>query len=261
MLIELRSNGEVERRELALISHRGGKGFGPENTLQSLEGALDFGVEMVETDVRMSGDGVPVIHHSPFLGLHLLARMTVAEIGERAPEIPTLREYLDLAGGRCAMNLEIKRCDASVLAAIIAAAEPVFPILVSSFDADFLEDFRRIGSPVELGLLSQYELAGERILKDAHRCGANTLLPVSFAVRNGLVDMAHTAGLRVITWTVNSPELLQDTVAAGVDGVITDSYPEIKEFLESGDMGLRADKPPLPDGGGCRPKGGTKDNG
>jgi glycerophosphoryl diester phosphodiesterase len=139
MQLSMDRNGRELSREFLLISHRGGKGFGPENTLHSLRAALNFGVEMVETDVRMSSDGVPVIQHSPFIGLRLLSHMDLGEIREKAPGIPTLREYLELGGSRCAMNLEIKNCDAGVLAEAISAARPVFPVLVSSFDADFLE--------------------------------------------------------------------------------------------------------------------------
>jgi len=233
MFIKVCNDGDIESRGLTLISHRGGKGFGPENTLQSLQGALDFGVEMVETDVRMSSDGVPVIHHGPFLGIHLLGRMSLEEIGDKAPDIPTLREYLDLAGDRCAMNLEVKRCDAGVLAAVIADARPSRPILVSSFDEDFLGTFRDQSCPVELGLLTQYELSVERIITEAGRFGAGTILPASFILSDGLVEAAHEAGMRVITWTVNSTTLLRETLATGVDGVITDSYPDMKVFLES----------------------------
>jgi len=233
MLIKVCNDGDIESRELTLISHRGGKGFGPENTLQSLQGALDFGVEMIETDVRMSSDGVPVIHHGPFLGIHLLGRMSMEEITEKAPDIPTLREYLDLAGDRCAMNLEVKRCDAGVLAAVLADARPSRPVLVSSFDEDFMHAFRDEGCQVELGLLTQYELSAERILADARRIGAGTILPASFILNDGLVEDAHEAAMRIITWTVNSSTLLREILAAGVDGVITDSYPEMKAFLEN----------------------------
>ncbi len=188
---------------------------------------------MVETDVRMTADGVPVIQHSPFIGLHLLSRMDLAEIADKAPGVPTLRAYLELAASRCAMNLEIKNCDAGVLAEVINAAVLTYPVLVSSFDGDFLQDFGKLGARTELGLLSQYELATERMLKEAERCGATTLLPVSFAIRRALVDAAHEAGLRVITWTVNSTALLEEMVFAGVDGIITDAYAELKSFLES----------------------------
>jgi glycerophosphoryl diester phosphodiesterase len=131
------------------------------------------------------------------------------------------------------LNLEIKKCDAGILAAALEAATFARPLLVSSFDADFLQDFGKVGSGAELGLLSQYERATERMLDEAERCGATTLLPASFAIRIALVDAAHEAGLKVITWTVNSTQLLEEMFVAGVDGIITDAYRELKSYLES----------------------------
>lgn len=249
VLVNLPKNGDMKSKELILVSHQGGKGFGPENTLESLSRALDFGVEMIETDVRMSGDGVPFIHHSPFLGLHLLGNMAMAEIRDRAPEIPTLEGYLDLACDKCSISLDIKRCHASLIAEIISLASPAFPILVSSFEADFLKEFKKTGSRAELGLLTQYEPALDRLIKEAAGCGATTLLPVSFSVRESLVDAAHDAGLRVIAWTVNTTSQLENMIAAGVDGVITDFYRELEEFLKSGAPQPEAGSVPLLDNG------------
>lgn len=232
MLILQEEDGKAEEREFLLISHRGGRGFGPENTLQSLREALGFGVEMVETDVRMSSDGIPVIHHGPFLGYHILGRLTLQEIRERAPHVPTLRDFLETAGARCALNLEIKKCDPRILAKTLRETPPAHTLLISSFDVDFLLAFRETGYPAEIGVLSQFDPAAERLLRLARRCGASVVLPVCFSVNRELVSRAHGEGLRVITWTVNSPEDLKGLVAAGIDGAITDAYSELRAFLE-----------------------------
>jgi glycerophosphoryl diester phosphodiesterase len=245
MFINLQVGEDIESRELTLISHRGGKGFGPENTLESLAAALDFGVEMIETDVRISMDGIPLIYHSPFLGFHLLGHMSMSEIKEKCPTIPTLEEYLALAGDRCFINLEIKRCRPELLTEIILMASSLRPPLVSSFDAAFLEEFGRTNSPAKIGLLSQYEIKPERVIKQAIGCGASTLLPVSYATDREFVSTAHDAGLRIITWTINSTSQLENMIAAGVDGVITDCYYDMKEFLESRTMKSKATVPLL----------------
>ena len=51
-------------REL-VIGHRGAAAVRPENTLPSFRHAMDLGVDAVEFDVRVSGDGVAVVHHDP----------------------------------------------------------------------------------------------------------------------------------------------------------------------------------------------------
>ncbi len=232
MRIEVDLGEGLEERDFLLVSHRGGGGFGPENTLEALRGALEFGVEMVETDVRMTADGVPVVHHGPFLGLRLISRMSAGELKEAAPEVPTLREYLEVAVGRTALNLEIKRCDPEVLADLLHEFAFPEPPLVTSFDTAFIADFRRTGYPAALGLLDQYELVRDRLFKRARDCGASAILPFYLAVEKEMVEAAHREGLRVITWTVNSTSALQWLIQRGVDGVITDDYPRLLWFLE-----------------------------
>ncbi len=50
-----------------LQGHRGARGLKPENTLPSFEAALDAGVSSIETDCRLTGDGVIVLCHEPTL--------------------------------------------------------------------------------------------------------------------------------------------------------------------------------------------------
>jgi len=232
MKVRISRDGRMEEKELLLISHRGGRGFGPENTLHSLRKALDFGVEMVETDVRMSADGVPVIHHGPFLGYRLLGRMSYEEIKERAPEVPSLEEYLEAVEGRCALNLEVKSCHPGVLASLLERAHQGPPPLVSSFDARFLEAFAATGYRAEIGLLTQYQRDPDRTLREAGACGASVILPLVFTVDGELVEAAHREGLRLIAWTVNSRQQAGELLESGIDGMITDEYPDLLDYLQ-----------------------------
>lgn len=50
---------------LKIIGHRGARGLRPENTLASIQIALDLGVDEIEIDVRTTKDGVPVLSHNP----------------------------------------------------------------------------------------------------------------------------------------------------------------------------------------------------
>ena len=66
-----------------LQGHRGARGLKPENTLPSFEAALDVGVTSVETDVHLSGDGVPVLIHDPWISARLFRPLVRA--GELEP--------------------------------------------------------------------------------------------------------------------------------------------------------------------------------
>jgi glycerophosphoryl diester phosphodiesterase len=48
--------------------HRGARGLRPENTLPSMEAALDAGATALEIDIHLTADGVPVVIHDPWLG-------------------------------------------------------------------------------------------------------------------------------------------------------------------------------------------------
>ena len=50
-------------RGIEIQGHRGARGLLPENTLPSFERAIDLGVDVLELDLGMTRDGVPVVHH------------------------------------------------------------------------------------------------------------------------------------------------------------------------------------------------------
>src|SRR5438874_9848586 len=57
----------TRKHPLELQGHRGARGLKPENTLPSFEAAFDAGVSSVETDVRLSADGMLVLFHDDLL--------------------------------------------------------------------------------------------------------------------------------------------------------------------------------------------------
>jgi|GEM_PF-2337151 len=98
---------------MEIIAHRGAMTHAPENTLASQRLAYELGVDIVEIDVRLSKDGVPVIIHDHTLerttsGTGLVTALTLQQLkqldagawfgpqfaGER---IPTLAEMLEVA--------------------------------------------------------------------------------------------------------------------------------------------------------------------
>lgn len=51
-----------------IIAHRGFSARAPENTLASLEAAVEVGVESIEYDLQTAACGTPVLFHDPMLG-------------------------------------------------------------------------------------------------------------------------------------------------------------------------------------------------
>lgn len=122
-----------------LIAHRGVRDGGQEieNTLPAFALCLTNKIWGAELDVRITKDGIPVINHDPHLGRlfghpEIIIEQTDFQIiRERVPQVPTLKEVVDLLGGRVHLMLEIKEDHSQnekAVSAILKIVEHLKPI-------------------------------------------------------------------------------------------------------------------------------------
>lgn len=102
----------AENRPL-LIGHRGAPNVARENTINGMLKALRAGADGVEFDVRLSGDGIPVVVHDSTLertaGSRVaVAKATVKELQRLDPELPTLVQVLRRLPKQALLYIEIK---------------------------------------------------------------------------------------------------------------------------------------------------------
>ena len=99
-------------KRIILAAHRGDRLRHPENSISAFRSAIEFGVDMIETDVRMSSDGeLVLIHDRSALRTAGIDRnvdeMSLAEIKELdlgkafsdtygVERIPTVKEFISL---------------------------------------------------------------------------------------------------------------------------------------------------------------------
>ena len=68
---------------MEIQGHRGARGLWPENTLPGFARTLELGVDVLELDVGLTADGVPVLHHD-----QALRPDTVRDRGPHRPDDP-----------------------------------------------------------------------------------------------------------------------------------------------------------------------------
>ena len=96
-----------------VIGHRGAAAYSPENTLESFREARRRGATWVETDIKLTADGVPIVMHDDSLkrttGVdRLVAKTPRAEL---PPGVPTFEEAIACFGEEgLGCNVEIKPC-------------------------------------------------------------------------------------------------------------------------------------------------------
>ncbi len=215
-----------------IICHRGGVGFGPENTLESLRAAIEAGVWMVETDVRETADGELVIHHNALANKKFIQDYEVGELRALHPDIPLLREYLELAAGRCRLDLEAKALDIHRLARAIKDFGDPSQVIITSFNSALLAALKEEYPEFEVGWVVRLHRELEMSIEIARKTRMRYVLPRQGLVEENFVAEAHAAGLLVYTWTVNRAGAFRNLVGKGIDGVITDRYPLISKAQE-----------------------------
>ncbi|NMA08591.1 MAG: glycerophosphodiester phosphodiesterase family protein [Clostridiales bacterium] len=106
-----------------LAGHRGERIRGDENTLPAFERAIACGVDMIETDVRITSDGALILLHDKTLdrttnGTGDVHELTLAQIrrynaapGQPFTPVPTLDEFLALIDKHPTMLLDIELKD------------------------------------------------------------------------------------------------------------------------------------------------------
>ncbi|MCI0425089.1 MAG: glycerophosphodiester phosphodiesterase [Actinobacteria bacterium] len=243
------------------IAHRGSRYHWPENTLEAFAGAVSMGYRHIETDVRMTRDGVLVCIHDPtvdrttegvgrvaefdFADLESLdaghrhsksneypfrgRKIRVPRLEETVASFPDTRFVLDLKADGMAMEL----------ARIIDDQDLGERVVVGSFNDRRLREVRRATSgrvPVSTGSArSRSWVAASRMGRSPVGAASALQVPKSLrgvrVVDGKLVAAAHRAGLQVHVWTVNEREEMGRLLDLGVDGLVTDRLDVLREVL------------------------------
>ncbi|MBK5928806.1 glycerophosphodiester phosphodiesterase family protein [Rhodobaculum claviforme] len=235
------------------IAHRGGALEAEENTTEAFAHAAALGYRFIETDVRVTRDGVAVLHHDATLARmcgrpEAVADLTWAALSEvrtrGGAAIPRLDAVLaDLADMR--FVLEAKSDDAvPAMAAAIRSAGAVGRVCVGAFSPARTARLRAaLGpdlawSPAHLGVARVW-LAGCGLPVAMPGCAA-IQVPVRFrgvpVVTRGLLRAARRAGMQVHVWTVDAPDEMARLLDLGVHGIITDRPTVLRRVLTDRDQ-------------------------
>ena len=126
---------------MLLYAHRGYHAKAPENSLAAFAAAVALGVDGIETDVRLSADGLPVVIHDRVTPRgRAVSELTRREIEHDVGHpVPVLDELLE-AFADVAWNIEIKNPEAWPAAyRVLARYRTTRRLLVSSFRHDVVK--------------------------------------------------------------------------------------------------------------------------
>lgn len=220
-----------------VIGHRGACAHAPENTLASFVQAAALGCTLVEFDVRLTADGIPIVFHDDTLNRRTDGRGPVgactldqlrgldAGAGER---IPTLAQVLECCAGHgLGVNMEIKPdrgAGITTATAAVQVARAVWrgpPPLVSSFDRAALAVARDLAPDWPRALL--VERVPADTVEQARRLGCVAVAAHHRALPRATVAALNAAGLAVLAYTVNRRGRARRLWERGVAAVFCDA--------------------------------------
>ena len=232
---------------MRIYAHRGVSAHYPENTLAAFERAIGLGIDGVELDVHLAGDGIPVVIHDGTVdrttnGIGAVSDFTAKQLGlldaGHRQHVPTLDAVLGMSAGKVRVNIELK--DAAAVGPVlkVVSAHRGLDWFASSSDWGTLAAIARQAPgtdcyPTTLGVAVNPD--GQGTLQDAVDFAAK-LRGTGVSVWGGCLDRAavesiHARGLEVWAWTVNDPARAKELEDLGVDALCTDDPLLIRNAL------------------------------
>ena len=229
--------------DVHFTAHRGLSSVVPENTLEAFREAAKYNYYALECDVHCTTDGKWVIIHDYMLQSMAKEKgdvktMSYEELkkvkftnGANIDKYPDtgvclVEEYIEIckeANIKPMIEVKDKRIDkVKSLLDIIRAYDIEDDVILISFHASVLREFKRLSPDMELWLLV-HGLKEEKI----HECIENGF-GVAFEAKRALKDLdaiqnIHNNNLTAACWTVDTPELLNTMLERGVKYITTNA--------------------------------------
>ncbi|HKP85390.1 MAG TPA: glycerophosphodiester phosphodiesterase [Blastocatellia bacterium] len=247
--IQNATHGAADPARPLVIAHRGGATESTENTILAFQRAARIGADGIETDIRLTRDGVVVIYHDEYFGrveglaaaqrTRLISDMnysdlsaqTLIPVGEDTGgrRVPTLNDLLAQVKS-VRLNIELKRGArfnelVSKTIAILESFSELDRVVLEAPDLETSEKLRAaLGPRIKLHVnpgydgTVPYQVSLQRVLK----FGPHSISVSYKKLSREIVELAHNAGVEVWVWTVDSPEIAQAMRLLGVDAIKTD---------------------------------------
>ena len=241
---ELRATIPPHQRRYLRIAHRGASAYAQENSAESLRKAAELGADMVEIDIRITADNVPVVIHDSNLkrvygiqgdvaGLTLdELRGLTANRGEIISFEHAVRCCRSLGLG---IYLDIKRLNLPAARSMFGTLDEqryLRQTVFSSFRPDYLAEIKAARPDAQTSILfgavniDAVKLAQSIGADYLHSCWENRTERPHRLLTPEWIDKARAANLGIVCWHEERPDEIAALKALGVDAICSD-MPEL----------------------------------
>jgi len=223
-----------------VVAHRGGAGYGPENTLAAIGNVIGKQVKAIEIDVQMTKDGQLALMHDKDVkrttdGKGNLKSLTVPLLkdldagtwfdsqykDERVPLLNQVFAMPSLVNTLVFIEVKHPKFYPKISQALVNAInEHTNPenIVVMSFDIDFVLKFKQANPNIKTGALCVLPSQANRYQQIEYV----VMHWASFVFTPKTIYSLRASGYTVFAWTPNTDFIKGKLKRHGVDGIITD---------------------------------------
>jgi glycerophosphoryl diester phosphodiesterase len=240
-------------KNLSVTGHRGAAGLAAENTLKSMQLALNHAVDRIEIDVHLTKDFEIVVIHDQSLerltngkgNVRDLPYNSIKKLNVKTDRgiltdqyIPTLKEVLDTVDGKAEIVIEIKHHRKydhkleEILINLLTRKEAKAWCRIQSFNNEILLNIHKLDPSIKLNKLFFLKLPLIPYIFDGSLPPTNidnyTFID-EFSVykifaNRDIINKTHELEKKINVWTVNDVNQIHTLYELGVDDIITD-YP------------------------------------
>ena len=211
-----------------------------ENTIESVQRAIELNVDGIEIDVFKSKTGELVVYHDPSLSRLSNSNAFIEQISLDSIKkveliggyfIPTLKEIVDIIPEKIFLNIELKGQDTAfetnkiIINYLNTYNFPVSKFIISSFRWDELKKIRSFNKDIPIAILVDSLYKIDDAIKLAKQINAVALNPNKEFITKEIVNKIQSKNIKVYPYTINTPRNIRKMRSMGVDAIITD-YPE-----------------------------------
>ena len=241
---QLRATIPPHQQRVLRIAHRGASAYAQENSPASLSKAAKLGADMVEIDIRVSADDIPIVTHDSSLkrlygldgnvrdyDLAELRRMTSGQ-----GKIITFEEALGLCKQLgLGVYLDIKQLNRKAAGSIFESLDAqhyVKNVIFGSFRPDHLADIKAARPDAQTSILFKavaidpVKLALSIRADYVHPCWERRAEQPHRLLTAEWIAAVHEADLGIVCWHEERPSEIAALKALGVDAICSD-MPEL----------------------------------
>jgi glycerophosphoryl diester phosphodiesterase len=217
---------------MKIVGHRGAGGLAPENTIAGINKALEHGVYAIEFDLRVTQDGVVILHHNRHLtdpggARHKISGTKYEELKKHDKDLATFEEALEAINQKVHIYIEVKYREKT---------NPIIKIIKKHLKSGWEEDNLRIASKSQKTLKELHSAlptlravviepwSGVRATWRARQIGTNHIIMNQRWLWWGFIR-SISRNYKLGTYTLNDPKKADRWEKHGLRMVITD-YPD-----------------------------------